>query len=232
MQTRTRVGWSAGLLCLLSVEFMARTAEPGGSTTWNKHNSLQNQATLEADWAPQGKDGYRIEAAGLHLLGDTGIKSRFLLADKGQCTFVFTARNRNLSVDICGETIEVMAVPGALKYVLEVKRQGRKVEYALSVETLETVGKGKQKVQVLQVKPVAANAVQIKEKAAEEPSPVRFSSHRVRGPRNENSFQDVVLQAIVVNGPVRLPETKATGGDAEGKQKKDSSSERDRNKRP
>lgn len=185
----------------------ASAAAPASATTpWRNHESLKNEETFKQDWSPNPPDGYRVETGGLHLIGDSGITSRFELANQGSFRVEFTAQTRNVFVTLCGETIKLDAVPGAEKYWLEVMRQGRALRYTLTVRETVMVGPPRKKVPVKRDRLAAANAVQIKEDQVRRPSKVTFSSQRVRGGfGNENRFHDVVIQKIFVSGNVILP---------------------------
>src|SRR5207249_11721828 len=98
-----------GWLLVLHTPRTGRAAEED-LTLWKKHNCLKDEKIFQMDWSADGGGKVRIESSGFHLMDDTGITSRFQLADGGRCTTGLTAKNRNIMVKVCGETLEVRAV--------------------------------------------------------------------------------------------------------------------------
>jgi hypothetical protein len=163
---------------------------------WDNHESLRSPETATADWKARGKDSkLEITAKGLLLLGDSGMVSRFRLADGGRIKFVYTTSNRNAIVRLCGKELKAKAPDhkGFQVYVFEVARRGRAVVWGVTVTDLTGRPIGK---------PVKADAIQIDADQVDKPARVVFASEPVRGRGDSNSVANIRFRSIVVSGPV------------------------------
>ena len=154
---------------------------------WRNHNSFQNEETLLRDWSCQGK--FRVEAKGLHLIGDSRMTSNFKLADGSRLLIGCVANNRNFYIDVCGESIEIRAADkhGSEAYGIAIERHGRTLTYGKWVNGKMT----------------EPNKILISKEKAARPSNVSFTSRRVHIPlARSDRFDDVQVRLLTVSGKV------------------------------
>lgn len=163
----------------------------GKSTTPRKSfNSLQNEETLLRDWTCSGK--FRVETSGLHLIGNSQMTSKFKMADGSLLLIGYVANNRNLYVDVCGETIEFRSANnrGPESYGVAVARRGRTLIYGKYVN-----GKFAEQ-----------NKILISNTFATQPSKVSITSRCVGIPgARSDRFMDVQIRLLTASGNIIEP---------------------------
>ena len=188
MKLITTMALVLGLLLVGSEQngFGKEKSAKGKSTTPRKSlNSLQNEQALHRDWTCAGK--FRIEATGLHLMGDSRMTSNFKMVDGSLLLIGYVANNRNLYVDVCGENLEFRAANknGAEAYGVAIARRGRALIYGKYVNG----------------KLLEGNKSLITQPFSAQPSKGSITSRRVGIPgARSDRFMDVQLRQLTVSG--------------------------------
>ena len=164
--------------------------EPAKPTMRKNLNSLRNEDSLSRDWLCDGK--LRVEARGVHLVGDSRITSNFRLADGATLMIGYIANNRNLYVDVCGESLEFRAADkhGPEAYGVAIARRGRTLVYGKYVD-----GKFAEQNKILLSKDLVATASKVS---------ITSRSVGIPGARSDQ-FEDVQIRLLAVSGNVILP---------------------------
>ena len=164
--------------------------EPAKPTVRKNLNSLKSEDSLLRDWVCDGK--VRVETRGVHLVGDSRLTSNFRLADGAMLMIGYVANNRNLYVDVCGESLEFRAADkhGSEAYGVAVARRGRTLIYGKFVN-----GKFSEQNKIL----ISKDLVATNSKVSITSRPVWIPGAR------SDQFEDIQIRLLTVTGNVVMP---------------------------
>lgn len=154
-------------------------------------NCLKDEKTFAKYWTTDGKR--RIEAKGVHLVGDATLISKFEAGRNFTMIVTFESKQRNLLVEICGEPIAIKTplAKGKEVTVVEVVRKGDLVHYNYRVNNRR----------------VTSDGFRIPKDGAKEAGQIKVSSRKVHGAnglKEHNAYQDVFLKSLAINGSIKF----------------------------